>query len=178
MSQFELALPVVLEHEGLLVDDTEDKGGPTHYGISLRYLEQLGEINKELADINHDGVIDRADILALTKEDAIRLYKTQWWDKYGYREIEAQCIATKVFDLSVNMGAGRAHRLVQRACHAVLGADNVLVLDGCLGPKTLRIVNVLKDEPLLNAIRQAAMAYYLNLNQPKYIAGWLKRARD
>lgn len=178
MSLFELGIPLVLKHEGVFSEDKDDKGGPTCYGISLRYLEQLGEINKELADINHDGVIDRNDILALTKEDAINIYKTQWWDKYGYGAIEAQCIANKVFDLSVNMGAGRAHRLTQRACGAVLGVNNALVLDGRLGPKTLRVINSLKDELLLSALRQAAELYYLSLNQPKYINGWLKRARD
>ena len=61
MSLFELAIPVVLKHEGIMSDDGEDPGGITHYGISLRFLKTLAELDKDsfsLGDVNHDGIID------------------------------------------------------------------------------------------------------------------------
>ncbi len=178
MSQFERAIPILLDHEGGFVDDTDDKGGPTNFGISLRYLQALAKTNPDLADINHDGVIDRADILALTQEHASQIYRIDWWDKVGYDKLESQSIGTKVFDLAVNMGAHQAHKLLQRACRQVLVDEQVLVVDGVLGQRTLHVSNCLKSSKLLDALRTEAVAFYISLHNPKQTAGWLKRARD
>jgi hypothetical protein len=40
MSDFDLAIPTILQHEGLLLDDP---GGIKNYGISLRNLKRLVE---------------------------------------------------------------------------------------------------------------------------------------
>ena len=37
MSAFELAIPIVLKHEGGFADNPADPGGATNFGISLRF---------------------------------------------------------------------------------------------------------------------------------------------
>lgn len=177
MSSFEQAIVTVLLHEGITSDDAEDRGGPTHYGISLRFLKTLDELETEgflAGDINHDGQIDVQDIQSLGRRGAIALYRAYWWDRYGYDRITHQTIATKVLDLTVNMGAKASHCCLQRAVRATSG--RCLVEDGILGPKTLQAVNDLNSETLLIAYRSEAAGYYRSLRQPHFEKGWLNRA--
>lgn len=176
MSCFELAIPTVLLHEGVGCDE-KDRGGITHYGISLRFLKTLGKLGQEgflIGDRNQDGAIDRSDILQLQREEAIALYRRYWWEPYGYEAIEHQCVATKIFDLTVNMGSFASHRCAQRAVRAAGGG--CLVEDGLLGKKSLTAINTLDAFPLLVAIRSEAASYYRLLHQPRYEKGWLNRA--
>ena len=106
MANYEPAFNRLLEHEG---GYTVDHAGPTNYGITLRVLD---------VDIDGDGDIDESDISALTPADAKEFYHRHWWANYRYYVIQNQEIATKVLDLSVNMGPKQAHRLVQRALRA------------------------------------------------------------
>ncbi len=172
MSSFHLAIRVILKHEGIFSDDPQDSGGPTKYGISLRYLKLSGQ-----GDFDQDGDIDRDDILKMNLEDAKEIYKQDWWERYSYYRIQDQFIATKVFDLSVNMGAKQAHKILQRAIWAVLGDhQSSLSDDGILGPKTLHKVNSLNNRELMPALRAEAAGFYRSLRQPKYLKGWLNRA--
>jgi lysozyme family protein len=102
------------------------------------------------------------------------LYRRYWWTAYGYGGIESQAIATKVLDLSVNMGAKESHRSLQRAVRAAGGP--CLVEDGMLGPKTLQAVNHLNPAALLSAYRSEAASHYRSLHQPHFEKGWLNRA--
>lgn len=178
MRSFELAIPIILKHEGLLVDDPSDAGGITNYGISLRFLLSTGDLNKDGlpdGDIDNDGDIDAEDIKKLNIIDAKKLYKLYWWDKYGYDAIESPAIAAKVFDLAVNMGAKQAHKCLQRALRAnKLTVDD----DGLLGIKTFKAVNQVIYVSLIAALRSEAAGFYRSLNKPKYLNGWLNRAYD
>jgi len=177
MSSFEVAISTVLLHEGMSSDDAADRGGPTHYGISLRFLKTLDELETEgflAGDLNHDGQIDVQDIQSLGRTGALALYRRYWWEPYGYARIAHQVIATKVLDLTVNMGAKASHRCLQRAIRAVSGL--CLVEDGILGSKTLRAVNDLNPEALLAAYRSEAAGYYRSLHQPHFEKGWFNRA--
>ena len=176
MSCFEAAIATVLLHEGI-GGDAQDPGGPTHYGISLRFLKTLDEREQTgflAGDFNHDGCIDALDIQSLQRSDAVALYRTFWWEPYGYERIIHQPIATKVFDLTVNMGAQASHRCLQRAVRAVCSV--CLVEDGVFGPQTLQTVNTLHPEALLAAYRSEAASHYRLLHQPRFEKGWLNRA--
>ncbi|MDF2868306.1 MAG: hypothetical protein K0S11_1776 [Gammaproteobacteria bacterium] len=176
MSSFEQAIATILLHEGHFVNNPHDPGGPTKFGISLSWLKQLGELDSRIYmdfDTNQDGILDARDISNLTEVAAMALYKTQWWDKYQYSQINVQRLATKVFDLAVNMGSKAAHRCLQRALRA---AGVQLEEDGILGPKTMAAVNQTDPVVLLAALRSEAAGYYRSLNKPFYEKGWLNRA--
>lgn len=170
MSTFELALPPVLRHEGGYSDNPNDPGGPTKYGISLRWLKSQGLH----ADVNGDLRVDIADIIALTPETAGGFYRVEWWDRYGYGRILDQRIATKVLDTSVNMGAPAAAKFAQVASGATA--------DGVLGPESIRAINDEQPAVLLHRMQDLQALRYRELAQnPKlsqFLPGWLNRAFD
>jgi len=188
MARFEPALEVVLAHEvgaapdGGFVDDAQDPGGATKWGISLRYLERLEDLDSDGwldGDLDHDGDVDPDDVRLLDRDRASAIYRAQWWQRYGYGALRHQPIATKVMDLAVNMGAGRAHQLLQHALHAVHKFE--VAADGVLGPITRTAANDTDPWQLLPALRSEAAGYYrlLVARRPDlgiYKKGWLKRA--
>lgn len=179
MSNFEKAIVVILRHEGGYVNNPNDSGSHTNFGVSLRFLAE----HPSLGDFDHDGDVDADDIKRMTIEDAKNIYKQLWWDKFKYGLISDQTIATKVFDFSVNMGAKRAHILLQRALNSAFGLK--LVADGVIGPNTLSVINLVIDgsgeQQLLDAYCNIAWDFYQQLirDNPKlavFSKGWKNRA--
>lgn len=182
MSSFELAIDTVLEHEGYLSNDRADPGGVTKYGVSLRFLQSVGE---DLGDIDRDGDIDEKDVRALPLPQAKEIYRSLWWDRLKYGTIVDQRLATKVLDLSVNMGPKQAHKLLQKAVNR--GSKESLTVDGTLGPKTFLAVNLFDSLPLLKLLADEAALFYIDLTFSriktmglkaggKYLKGWIRRA--
>lgn len=181
MADFKDAIGPTLVFEGGFTDDPDDPGGATNFGISLRFLRQSNEY--DLGDIDKDGDIDADDIKQLTVEQAIRIYKKHFWDKYNYGIIADQKTANKLFDMTVNMGPAQSHKIAQRALRAV-GVEGI-VDDGVLGPVSLRAIQGVYTEDLeeayLAAIRSEQAGFYrvLAAQKPvfnKYLKGWLNRA--
>jgi lysozyme family protein len=180
MSTIELALPVIFKHEGLFVNNPNDPGGATKYGISLRFLKSLKDIDHDgflEGDLDHDGDVDLSDIKDMTMDQAANLYRVYFWDKYGYSRITDQILATKIFDLAVNMGSIQAHKLAQRACWALNGYKCIND-DGLLGNISIALLNALKP---IAPIRSEADGFYRSLvvGKPAWqpnLNGWLARA--
>jgi len=191
MARFDPAFEKVLGHEGGYVDHAADPGGATNYGISLRYLRDRGDLDGDGildGDIDGDGDVDADDIRGLKLGDVKHLYHTGFWTPNRLNEVMSQPIATKIFDLCVNMGSRQGWKLVQRACNAAAMRfpdwDDI-VDDGVVGPNTLRAVNTYSDgdEPdhLLETIREVQAQFYRDLVERKpslevFLAGWLNRA--
>ena len=194
MSTFDAALPVILAHEGGFVDNIHDPGGATNFGISLRYLQTVGDLDDDgfaEGDIDRDGDVDADDIVAMDEQTASVFYKTGFWypGKYGF--IDDQDVATKAFDLGVNMGTKQGARIVQRA---LMAAGIVSVKDdGLFGPITLDSVNSVDSRVLLAAIRSEAAGFYRALilrnaalrdrgiqvkDLNVFRRGWLRRAYE
>ncbi len=172
-SDFKEALDDTLKNEGVLSNDKYDPGGITKNGISLRFLEENG------IDVNHDGSINGKDIYDLSLDDITTIYKLVFWQKTKIFMIDNQQLANKVFDLSVNMGSIQAIKLLQRAL--ILDAPAQLVMDGLIGPATLKAIVKCKIDSLLKHYRLFARDYYKNLvvknpHLSKFLNGWLKRA--
>lgn len=175
MALFELAIPTVLRHEGGFVNDTADPGGATNYGVSLRWLKSQGlldELAQEEGDLSHDDVMVVRNMTVLEASD---FYKKWWWDKYNYGAIAPQAVATKVFDMSVNLGPPRAHRMVQQALQ--------MPQDGILGPKTLAELNTMSSLTVIVNLQNIQAQFYRNLvltnpARQKFLSGWLNRAFD
>lgn len=153
---FERAVEKTLAHEGGYVNDPQDPGGETNFGISKRSYPHV-------------------NIAALTREDAIEIYRRDWWDRFNYGRITHEKIAAKTFDFSVNMGPTRAHVLLQRA--VIESGGDRIVIDGALGPKTFSAVNLHPNPDLLFAkLVLAAVGFYVSLNNTRFLAGWIRRA--
>lgn len=178
--KFNKAILTILKHEGGFVNDADDPGGATNYGVSLRFLIQEGDL--AIGDIDGDGDIDADDVSKMTVEQAKAVYYKCWWLKYNYEAIDNLSLVTKVFDMSVNMGGKQAHILLQRA---VLACGIPVVEDGALGPKCFGAMSSITaaggGDALLASLRSEQAGFYrcLILKKPifiKYQAGWLSRA--
>lgn len=174
--RFDEAVKVILKHEGRFSNDPVDPGGATDYGISLRFLKDYD------IDINLDGEIDIDDIHDLTSEKASEIYKQYWWDRYHYDAINSLYIATKVFDMSVNMGGFQAAKLVQRAVNM---CGHNLIVDGKLGGKSFGAINEIclhgRESDLKYEIQEEQKWFYEHLVEEKpklkkFLNGWLNRA--
>lgn len=180
MAEFSLAINTVFKHEGRYVDDENDAGGATNYGISLRFLLSTGDLDKDGwrdGDINHDGDVNVEDIKFLSITDAEDLYRRYFWDKSGYDRIHDQVIATKLFDLAVNMGNHGANKIAQRAVRSAIGLK--LDDDGILGLRSVAGINMSDPKILLPAIKSEAAGYYRAIRTKganTFLKGWLNRA--
>ena len=153
---FSEAVEVVLRNEGGYVRDPDDPGGETKFGISKRSYPAL-------------------DIAELTRDEAIYIYHRDFWAANRYGEIEDRGLAEKVFDLAVNMGAKTANVMMQVAIN-LTGGEPVEV-DGIIGPQTLGAVNRhMSPAWLVDKLRVIAVEHYAAINNPKFLAGWVKRA--
>lgn len=85
---FEVAMAFVRKWEGGYVNDPDDPGGETKYGISKR-------------------AYPNEDIKNLTRERAEFLYKRDYWDPLDLNKWP-QDKAIVLFNVAVNMGIGRA----------------------------------------------------------------------
>ena len=173
---------IVLEHEGLFSNDPVDPGGATNWGISLRWLRSIGDWDGNGlpdGDIDGDGDVDVDDIRGMNRDTAVRLYFEHWWRPGRYGEIHRAELGWKVFDLSVNMGQPRGHRLFQVALQK-MGTYRGKI-DGAIGPKTLGAANGAVYWKVVEAFRAEAANFYLTLLDQKparemYRHGWLNRA--
>jgi lysozyme family protein len=175
LSDFNQAIQIVLAHEGTYNDVKGDAGGATNWGVSLRLAQRLGIT---LCDVNHDGQVTKEDIRLMTREQAVEVYRAEWWDRYGYERLANQLVATKVFDFAINAGPGVAHACAQRAA---IAQGCKLPVTGNLGPMTVGAVNACNAATYLWAYANEMVGHYNacvahDLTQKKFLRGWLARA--
>lgn len=149
--KFDDLVEYVLEHEGGYVNDPNDSGGETKYGISKRAYP----------DIN---------IQLLTKEAAKEIYKHDYWDKVkgDYLPVPLRLM---VFDTAVNMGVWRAAYILQKLLN--------VKKDGLIGLKTLAALGDYDDARLLiDYALERHMHYAYVADWDRYGKGWSKRLLD
>lgn len=175
MSDFQTALTVILKHEGGWVNDPNDRGGETNFGISTLIIEREGITNAELGMPEGRPV---GWMKPMHVNAAIHIYRKLFWDRFGYGQIADQTCATKVMDCAVNCGPTQAHKLAQRAATA---CGQPATDDGKLGPKSLAAINACVPTEFMVQMK-AQMEHYYELiikNRPaneKFRKNWMKRA--
>ena len=151
-----IILKTINEFEGgsLLHTVTGDVGGTTRYGISQRA---------------YPGI----DLSKITLDEAIEIYKIDYYDKLKLDQVLNDSVRWKIFDIAVNMGVGRACKIVQEA----IGVP----VDGLIGSVTLTAINFSDPELLLKKIEKLQIYHYAiicraNEIQYKFLKGWNRRA--
>jgi len=162
---FDDAFRRTIGHEGGYVNDPDDKGGETNYGISKR----------SYPDVN---------IKDLTLEEAKQIYYKDYWQRQSCHLMEDHPeIAIEVFDTSVNMGVGRGAKIFQEALNLSNRNEkdySDIDVDGGIGPKTISTFRACKNKRLLfNVMNILQGEFYINLMRKnevyeKYI-GWFDR---
>lgn len=159
MADFQVAVAKTLEYEGGLVDNPEDPGGLTNFGIAL----------------NEHPELTAADIRALTAAGAAAMYHKQYWPDL-YDQIEDQALAATLFDFGVTSGQATAVKALQ----AVLVASHALAAapDGVFGPRTLSSINLSAARALRVAFTAARLQFYASLGKPQFLHSWFARTID
>ena len=152
MSNFDKAVGHVLRHEGGYVNDPQDPGGETIYGITRR-------------DHPEAWASGRPSI-----EQAKAIYKSDYWTPLKCESLRYP-LALIVFDTGVNCGNNRAAKLLQRA----LGLKE----DGVIGPITISAANQADLSELLDQYADLRLSHYRSLSTFKRFGkGWSRRVMD
>ena len=150
MADFNLAISIVLTNEGGLVDDPNDPGGLTNYGISKASYPNL-------------------DIKNLTVAQATAIYLRDFWLFGG---IVNQAVATKLFDAYVNMRHD-AIKIAQGIVGAVVDGGYGVHTEAAIN--STDPTNFLSSfrSALEQHYRGIAAAHP---SEAKFLSGWLRRA--
>lgn len=119
----------IVAREGGFVDDPDDPGGATKYGVTIHTLRRLG------LDVTGDGLVDGTDVRRLTQAQAVEIYIEHYFRRPGLGALP-EVVQPSVFDMYVNAGAN-AVKILQRLCSQM---GFVCADDGAIGPETIRAV--------------------------------------
>lgn len=184
MRNFDYALVFTLKWEGGYVDDPDDPGGKTKYGIT----EETFEYAKS------EGIIFKESVKDIDREDAEAIYRRLFWERLSCDKMPLW-VAVLVFDTGVNQGLYWAGLHLQRALNGLKehhGRSPLFNLkeDGIIGPKTLAAVNVLRYQAPDEIKRLFVRLYCVNRDLryveivfknnrlEKFLRGWFLRTSD
>ncbi len=172
---FEDAVERVLATEAGYVNNPNDSGGETIWGITVGVARECG----------YTGPMK-----AMTRGQAKVIYKRKYWDTLSLDDITkvSGMIAFELFDTGVNQGIHKAAMFLQRSLNvfnmrAAWFPD--LVVDGALGPKTVDALRAFlarrpKDGTvvMLRALNCLQGAFYIELAEARqkdedFVYGWL-----
>ncbi len=151
---FEQAVSIVMRIEGGYVNDPNDPGGETRWGISKRAFPWV-------------------NIKTLTEEQARSLYFTHYWipAKCGFLPERIRLI---FFDMCVLHGKYAATKTLQRALN---GSRHYVTVDGFIGNETLNATPYLEPDRLRSyRILRIANIVSRRPSLEKYWFGWYRRA--
>ena len=170
----------ILKAEGGFVNNPDDPGGPTSYGVTLKTLKRLGH------DLNQDGRVDIADLKQLSATQAVQIFIKDYFYKSQIDQL-LHMLHAPVFDMYVNAGS-HSIKVLQRTL--ILFAMEITV-DGVIGPITIAATQTAArraPDHLVDAYGIERVNFYLSLadarpNLRKFArthrgakGGWIKRA--
>jgi len=142
---FDLIMNAILKHEGGYVNDPDDKGGETKYGITKYRYPDL-------------------DIKNLTRSQAIAIYKKDFYVPMQISKIEdinlaLQYMDTAVNALSVQGGIDRANSFMKKAMLKKQSNPDLSLVDAYKQVRKEFYYRLAENNPVYN----------------KFLNGWLKR---
>ena len=161
----------IVAREGGYVNDPDDPGGATKFGVTIGTMRRLGR------DLTADGVVGVADVKALTAAQATAIFVTNYFHAPGIDRLPEPVQAT-VFDMYVNSGSNAVkvlQRLLTRLGHPC--AD-----DGGIGPQTVFAAKAAEAQEkalsLADAYGMARRDYYYALADARPASRKYARRRD
>jgi lysozyme family protein len=187
-TSFKKALKRTLVFEGGYVNDPDDRGGETIFGISRVHhpkLQLWNELDRYKKYESQD--ISRLEDLMKNNNSIEDFYMKEYWYRYKCNLVysDSYKVAEYLFDCVVNHGSGGV-KILQNALNS-LGTQTQykpLVVDGSIGPKTLERLSLLTEfintADLLDRFKEHRVKFYTAIckrdsSQLKYINGWMNR---
>tara|TARA_R110002095_G_scaffold209216_1_gene195570 strand:- start:41 stop:652 length:612 start_codon:yes stop_codon:yes gene_type:complete len=116
----------IVAREGGFVNDPDDPGGATNFGVTIHTMRRLG------LDLTGDGQVDVGDVRRLTRAQATEIFIEHYFQRPRIGELPT-LVQASVFDMYVNAG-GNAIKILQRLLRE-MGFD--VAVDGALGPQSI-----------------------------------------
>ena len=172
----------IVAREGGYVNDPDDPGGATNYGVTVGTMKSLG------LDLNKDGRVDANDVKMLTRAQAQQIFVEHYFRRPRLAELPP-AVQASVFDMYVNAGAN-AVKILQRLVARMGFAASA---DGVIGLRTLAAAHdaaAAAPDHFADAYGIARRNYYYSLadQRPasrKYArskaggkGGWITRAEE
>ena len=115
----------IVAREGGYVNDPDDPGGATNFGVTIHTMRRLG------MDLDGDGQVTPEDVRRLSRDQARAIFVRHYFEAPGIGRLP-EALQASVFDMYVNAGAN-AVRLLQRLLNRM---GHSLSVDGIIGPLT------------------------------------------
>jgi len=152
--RFKTFMPIILRHEGGYVNDPDDLGGETNYGITKRRYPNL-------------------NIKALTVTQAEDIYYKDFYKPLNLHLIKDDLLALHIFDMAINAGRKRAVKLLQSCL-------NGITQDGIIGPWTAKLVAAAGlNMNMIEIYKAKRYEYYYKVSllrrNSKFLKGWIRR---
>jgi lysozyme family protein len=168
MPRFEDCLAFVLAREGGFVDDPDDPGGATNYGITQRVYTQHRRL----------GGKPPASVATISQKEVATIYRSAYW-KPMWCDVLPEPLDLVAFDSSVNHGLRQAAKFLQRAVGSE--DDGVIGRQSMAGIREMVMVGRL-GEVVADIIRQRGEFYADRVkkkpNQVKFLKGWKNRLAE
>lgn len=166
MANINMAIPQLLKWEGTtFVNDKDDHGGATRYGVTLATWQKLGY------DKNNDGKIDAEDVKLLNQNDANYVVK-KFWDRIQGDKINNQSIANLI--LQWHWGSGyAAFPRIQKILGTTTNKNKLTDTD-------ILKINDSDPETMFNKIWTGRKQHFDDIvahdaTQKKWYNGWMNR---
>jgi len=172
----------IIRREGGYVNDPDDPGGATNFGVTIHTMRRLG------LDLDGDGRITAEDVKRLTEGQAVEIFLQHYFKKPGIADLP-EIVQASVFDMYVNAGAN-AVTILQKLLRQM---DFEIAVDGVIGPQTAAAAETAAaraPQAFADAYGIARRNYYFRIadRRPasrKYArsraggkGGWIKRAEE
>ena len=160
----------IVAREGGYVNDPDDPGGATNFGVTIHTMRRLG------LDLNGDGLVGIKDVKALTRDQAIDIFVKHYFEKPRVAELP-HVLHASCFDMYVNAG-GNAVKILQRL---LVKMGYPISVDGALGTQSLGTAHqAFRAAPdhLADAYGIARRNYYYALADARPASRKYARRRD
>lgn len=145
----------IVAREGGYVNDPDDPGGATNFGVTIHTMRRLG------LDLDADGDVDADDVQRLTRAQAVDIFIRHYFERPLIAELPVGLHAT-VFDMYVNAGANAVRILQRLLCEM----GHSVAVDGALGPQSLKATHAAYNQApqaMVDAYGIARRNYYFRI---------------